>query len=60
MFTATTSPTDEQDDDQEPCPGCHQPGTLRWTGSSPSTDTWRCRGCGTTRTITVELPGQVR
>lgn len=44
----------------EPCPGCDQTDGVYWVTSTPDTDSWSCRDCGTERTITVELPQVVR
>lgn len=46
---ATTTRTD-------PCPGCDEADEIRWVASTPETDEWSCRGCGTEWTIAVELP----
>lgn len=42
---------------QEPCPACDQPDGTYWVDSTPDTDTWACRHCGTQWTITVRVPG---
>ena len=40
----------------ELCPGCDQVDGIRWVTSTPDTDTWACRHCGTEWTITVSGP----
>lgn len=42
----------------EPCPGCAQTDGTYWVTSSPDTDTWACRHCGTEWTITVHTPAR--
>ncbi|MGH7749844.1 MAG: hypothetical protein ACREQ5_34520 [Candidatus Dormibacteria bacterium] len=50
----TTQATTTHD---QPCPGCDQTdGTYRVT-STPNSDTWACRHCGTGWLITVDIPG---
>lgn len=51
--TATTTTYDEL------CPGCDQADGAYWTGSTPDTDEWACRHCGTEWTIIVESARQV-
>jgi hypothetical protein len=34
----------------EPCPGCDQSDGAYWVTSTPDTDAWACRHCGTTAT----------
>lgn len=51
-ITPTTS-TDEQ------CLTCEAAKDIRWTTSTPSTDTWTCRSCGTEWTITVDAPQEL-
>jgi len=40
-----------------PCPGCDQINGVYWVTSTPGTDTWACRHCGTEWTITVHAVG---
>lgn len=40
----------------ELCPSCETADGVRWTGSTPSLDTWACNGCGHEWTITVAAP----
>ena len=42
----------------DPCPGCDYPDGTYWVTSTPETDTWACRHCGTEWTITVCAPGR--
>ncbi|HEX5145344.1 MAG TPA: hypothetical protein VFW21_15880 [Mycobacterium sp.] len=44
--------------DNDPCPSCDQTAGVRWVTSTPDTDTWACRHCGTEWTIPVHVPGQ--
>lgn len=48
MTTSTTT---------ELCPGCEATHWVSWTGSTPTTDSWACRDCGTEWTITVDPVG---
>ncbi len=41
----------------DPCPGCDQADGTYWVTSTPDSDTWACRPCGTEWTITVHIPG---
>ncbi len=41
--------------DNQACPECGGTVGIRWTGSTPSTDSWACR-CGLGWAITVEIP----
>lgn len=41
----------------DPCPDCDQANRIYWVTSTPGTDTWACRRCGTEWTITVHVPG---
>jgi hypothetical protein len=50
-MTAITGPTTEL------CPGCDPAGCIYWTSSTPTTDSWACRDCGTEWTITVDPVG---
>ncbi len=49
MTTSTTT--------HQPYPGCDQAQGIHWTGSTPTTDPWTCRDCGTEWTITVDPIG---
>lgn len=51
MTTRTTTTTHD-----DPCPDCDQTDSTYWVSSTPDTDTWACRHCGTEWTITVESP----
>lgn len=51
MTTATTTTR------TDPCPSCDQTDCTYWVDSTPDTDTWACRHCGTEWTITVHVPG---
>lgn len=42
----------------DPCPGCNQADGTYWLTSTPESELWACRHCGTEWTITVHLPGQ--
>ncbi|MGH7746136.1 MAG: hypothetical protein ACREQ5_15400, partial [Candidatus Dormibacteria bacterium] len=53
MTTHTTATTAYD----EPCPGCGQVDGTSWVTSTPVTDAWACRHCGTEWTITVHTPG---
>ena len=53
MTTQTTTATTHAD----PCPSCDQTNGVHWTASTPDTDTWACRHCGTDWTVTVSAPG---
>jgi ribosomal protein L37AE/L43A len=44
----------------EPCPGCDQADGTHWVDSTPDTDTWACRHCGTEWTIAVHIPSGSR
>jgi ribosomal protein L37AE/L43A len=46
-MSASTEPTNEV------CLGCDQVDGVRWVTSTPETDVWACRHCGTEWTITV-------
>ena len=41
----------------DPCPGCDRTDRTYWVASTPDSDTWACRECGTEWTITVHVPG---
>lgn len=56
-MTTHVTPTTAYD---ELCPGCDQADGTSWVTSTPATDTWSCRHCGTEWTITVDLPHVVR
>jgi transposase-like protein len=40
----------------ELCPGCDTGEGVRWTGSTPDTDSWVCNSCGHEWTIAVAVP----
>ena len=44
----------------DPCPGCDQAEGVYWVTSTPDSDTWACRPCGTEWTITVYTPNDGR
>lgn len=54
----TTSPASTTH--HEPCLDCHRSDGVRWVTSTPDTDTWTCRHCGTERTITIHTSRGLR
>ncbi len=55
-MSASTEPTT----DQQISPGCDQADGVRWVISTPGTDEWACRHCGTEWTVTVAVPQVTR
>jgi hypothetical protein len=55
-MSASTEPTT----DHQVCLGCDQPDGARWVTSTPETDLWCCRYCGTEWTIVVCAPAGSR
>lgn len=43
----------------DPCPTCTDT-DVHWVGSTPGTDTWACRACGTEWAITLDTPEVTR
>jgi hypothetical protein len=41
--------------DDNQCPACGERHTIRWRGSTPTTDSWDCRECGGSWVIEVAL-----